>query len=158
MLPTDTKAAAFASVSLEELRAICARPVEVQCVVRGQPVRITGRRLRSSEVETLLEMLRSAQPPRLPAETPGGEERYDLTDAGYLARVRAASANARAFALFRCFPIFSEQAPAELDRRDPAALAAWLDESGLEPSLLTLLYETVSAEVVGVPVDRVGFI
>jgi hypothetical protein len=150
------------SVTLAELQTICARPLVVDCMVRGENVRIIGRRLRPSEVAAFREMVSAAIPPKLPPEKEGGEERYDFSNPEYAAKSRAAVANARAFVLFRCYPIFGEQAPADVDRANPAQMAAWLDGTGeawcgLEPMLLDALYQHVTADVVGVDAGRIGF-
>lgn len=142
--------------TLGQLQELCARPVRVEIYVRNEPVVVTGRRMRAREIERWQELVRSALPPTKAVD---GKPEPDLADSEYRARVRQATAQARACALFTCYPIFSEQAPPAVDRSDPAAQARWLDdESGLEPSLLEALYDAVVADVVRVPDDRVGFI
>lgn len=140
----------YPTADLATLLTLCARPLALDVQVRGQPLRITGRRLSQREVETLREIL--AGP--LPAP---GADKPDLADPAYRARVRAADAQARAYALFAAYPLFGEQAPADVKRDDPAALAAWLEASPLEASLLDLLYEAVTVDAVQVPRDRVLF-
>lgn len=151
--PVVTPPAAYPPATLAGLLELCSRPIALDVVVRDKPLRITGRRLKGAEVEALRELLTA---PLAPVGE-GGKD-HDLADPGYRAKVKAAQAQARAYTLFACYPLFGEQAPAELDRRDPAALADWLAQSGLESALLELLYEAVTTEVVSVPRDRVLFI
>ena len=159
--PPETEAPA----TLAQLQSLCALPLRVTVKLLNTPVTITGRRLRGVEIETLRELL-TVEPPKpkatSPRPSPPGAERETednpLADPVYRAAIKAASAKARAFALFACFPIFGEQAPPEVDRRDPAAQARWLAEaSGLEPEFLEVLYEAVCAPAVEAPADRVRF-
>ena len=162
MKPPNPPAADPVPATLAQLQAICALPVRVQVTLRKQPVTVTGRRLRGPEIEILRELL-TVEPPKAKAKLGTGVEPVPtddnpLADPQYRAAIKAASAKARAFALFACFPIFGEQAPPEVDRRDPAAQARWLSEaSGLEPELLEVLYDAVCAEAVQAPGDRVHF-
>ncbi len=144
---------AYPPASLATLTALCARPIALDVVVRDTPMRITGRRLRQSEVETLREILSG---PLAPAGADGKVP--DLSDPAYRAKVKAAQAQARAYTLFTCYPLFGEQAPAEVDRQDPAAMAAWLAGAALEPYLLELLYDAITSDVVEVPRERVLFV
>ena len=156
--PPETEAPA----TLAQLQSLCALPLRVTVKLLNTPVTITGRRLRGPEIETLRELL-TVEPPKAKARPGTGVEPVPtednpLADPVYRAAIKAASAKARAFALFACFPIFGEQAPPEVDRRDPAAQARWLAEaSGLEPEFLEVLYEAVCAPAVEAPADRVRF-
>ena len=156
--PAETEAPA----TLASLQALCALPLRVTVKLLNTTVTITGRRLRGPEIETLRELL-TVEPPKSRGKSGTGMEPVPtddnpLADPVYRAAIKAASAKARAFALFACFPIFGEQAPPEVDRRDPAAQARWLAEaSGLEPEFLEVLYEAVCAPAVEAPADRVRF-
>lgn len=163
MSPHDSAAAPPPALPLPktatwaDLYRICDAPLTVVLPVRGELLRFVGRRLRPPEVGQLRAILDAAMPPAKPGATPGAKEIYDLQDPAFLAQVEAQWRLARAYCLFRAWPIFGEQAPPELDRNDVPACADWLDASPIEIGVLNALFEPVREEVVGSAIPLASF-
>ena len=155
--PTPSPPPAAPVATLASLLKICAEPLAMDLQIRGTWLRFVGRRLRPPEVGRLLALLEAALPAALPPEKPGGETRYDDASPEYLARAEEQYRLARAYALFRGWPLFAEQAPPELDRNDARACADWLDSLDLEVAVLNALFKPLRIEVVGIDPERVSF-
>jgi hypothetical protein len=145
------------AATLAGLLVACSAPVEIELKVRGQDLRFVGRRLTPGELAVVRGYLDRALPPLVDRAKTDEEERYDLRDPEFVAKHLDNRRLARAFALFRAWPVFAQEAPPELDRADARACADWLDASPIEPMVLDVLFSATYAEVVGVSVERVNF-
>ena len=138
----------LAVASLSQLEQLSnGRPLNVELTVGGQPIMLTGRRLKPAEVMEVQLLLESALPPMLPTKE-GEPERYDLRDEGYRRRVEMCRRKARALALVSAFPLFGEKVPigAPLEQVVAAVEGANLDDDLLEALFRRVLERVVSVD------------
>src|SRR5437879_7212592 len=83
-------------------------PIICDIVVRGQPVRLVGRRLKPAETKEVKLLLERALPSVLPPEKEGEPARYDFRDPGFLKTSEEDRRIARALAIYSAFPIFRQ--------------------------------------------------
>src|ERR1043166_9911352 len=83
-------------------------PIVCDIVVRGQPARLGGRRLKPAETKEVKLLLERALPPVLPPEKEGEPARYDFRDPGLLQTSQGGRRFARALALYSAFPVFRQ--------------------------------------------------
>lgn len=138
-----------------ELEGLCAAPVRVECVVGGQAISFSGRRLTRAEQRRILELLQTALPPVLPPEPGSDEPRYDLRNPEYQQAKRAAERKARALALYWAFPLFAQLVKGAAPTDDD--IVAALEGSRIAEELFDHAWERLNESVVLVDQRRVGF-
>lgn len=131
-------------------------PIICDVIVRGQPVRLVGRRLKPLETKEIKLLLDEALPPLLPPEKEGAPARYDFRDPGYLKRSEDNRRIARALALYSAFPVFRAALEKEGGPVDCNRIVQFIENRELEDDVLELLFERVIERVVGLA-PYVGF-
>lgn len=116
--PNPPMAEPIAITDIAALEKICAEPIVLELVVRGTPVRFTGRRLKPAEAHEVQLIIERALPPR--KKEGDKEEVYDFSDPDYLRSKREQQSKGRAFAVWMAFPCFRERALQELTAPLPA--------------------------------------
>lgn len=157
-----------------ELEKICAEPVIVDLVVRGKPVRFTGRRLKPMEAREVQLLMTRALPPLKKIEDPkdpkAGELGYDLSSPDYQKNKREWETRGRALAIWMCFPCFQERAKQEASMPLPAAptpdrpmpvlqgtkipgnteeIWKWMEARQLDDDVLEALFDSLTVAEVG---------
>ena len=134
------------------LGELVARLPGVECALKlgEKTVVVAGRRLTPGEERRVFALVNECFPPVIPG-VPGpdgkpGEERYAVTDPGYLKRKAEQYSLARALALWWGYPLFREQRAAAGVVGEPgdAQILAVVEGAGLPEAVLELLFTALT--------------
>src|SRR5258707_9707133 len=136
-------------------------PIICDIIVRGQPVRLVGRRLKPVETKEVKLLLERALPPVLPPEKEGESARYDFRDPGFLKTSEEERRIARALAVYTAFPIFRQALEALANGPqggpiDQDRIVQFIENREIEDDVLEVLFGRIIERVVSVPA-YVGF-
>ena len=136
-------------------------PIICDIVVRGQAVRLVGRRLKPAETKEVKLLLERALPPVLPPEKEGEPARYDFRDPGFLKTSEEDRRVARALAIYSAFPVFRQSFEALANGAqggpiDQDRIVQFIESREIEDDVLEVLFGRIIERVVSVPA-YVGF-
>lgn len=138
--PAEPASEVLTGLNLKQLDELCRAPVRVRIPLLGtaKAVEVVARRLTPAESFQVNMELKRALPKLIPGDRPG-QERFDLTDPDYTRRREEASRKARALALYRAVPIFSEAKPG---LTSPEAMRDFIEQQ-LTEEILNALFAAV---------------
>ncbi len=131
-------------------------PIIADVIVRGQPVRLVGRRLKPSETKEVRLLLERALPPMLPPEKEGDSARYDFRNPAYLTESEDNRRQARALAIYSAFPVFRAALEKEGGPVDRGRIIQFIENRELDDDILDILFNLVTERVAGIA-PHLGF-
>lgn len=125
-------------------------PIIARIVVRGQPVKLVGRRLKPAETKEVQLLLERCLPPLLPPEKEGEPARYDFRNPKYLEEKEEHRRMARALAIYSAFPVFKQALEKEGGPTDRDRIVRFIEEREIEDDILEELFRLITERIAGV--------
>lgn len=148
--PADPPSLQYRPITtLAALEALGAKLPPIHCIIHGQRVELSLRRLTPGEARTVKIWVERALPPLIPAEKEGGEPRYDFRDQKYMEARELNRTTARAYAIYQSLPTgfwHGETGDAADRLTDPEKIREFIDRRAIEDSTLEFLFGWLSDE------------